>query len=54
MCIRDRVVDAWKDRVGELVTGVVKRAERGNIFVDLGGNAEAFIAKDKGLSLIHI
>ena len=46
---RAQVVDQWKDRVGELVTGIVKRAERGNIFVDLGGNAEAFIAKDKGI-----
>src|SRR5687768_3315795 len=46
---RTQVVDAWKDRVGELVTGIVKRAERGNIFVDLGGNAEAFIPKDKGI-----
>lgn len=46
---RQQVVDAWKDRVGELITGVVKRAERGNIFVDLGGNAEAFIPKDKGI-----
>jgi N utilization substance protein A len=46
---RAQVVDAWKDRVGELVTGIVKRAERGNIYVDLGGNAEAFIAKDKGI-----
>ena len=36
---RAQVVDGWKDRVGELVTGVVKRAERGNIYVDLGGNA---------------
>jgi N utilization substance protein A len=35
--------------VGELVTGIVKRAERGNIYVDLGGNAEAFIPKDKGI-----
>jgi N utilization substance protein A len=43
------VVDAWKDRVGELVTGVVKRAERGNLHVDLGGNAEAFIPKDKSI-----
>ncbi len=46
---RQQVVDAWKDRVGELVTGVVKRAERGNIYVDLGGNAEAFIPKDRGI-----
>ena len=46
---RQQVVDAWSNRVGELVTGLVKRVERGNIYVDLGGNAEAFIAKDKGI-----
>jgi N utilization substance protein A len=28
---------------------VVKRAERGNVYVDLGGNAEAFIPKDKAI-----
>ena len=36
---RTQVVDAFKDRVGELVTGIVKRVERGNIYVDLGGNS---------------
>ncbi len=46
---RAQVVDQWKDRVGELVTGVVKRVERGSIYVDLGGNAEAYIPKDKGI-----
>ena len=46
---RQQVVDAWKDRVGELVTGVVKRVERGNVYVDLGGNAEALIQKDKAI-----
>ncbi|KQH73863.1 transcription termination factor NusA [Xylella fastidiosa subsp. sandyi] len=46
---RQQVVDAWKNRVGELVTGVVKRVERGNIYVDLGGGTEAFIPKDKGI-----
>src|SRR5690606_5336600 len=46
---RAQVVDAWKDRVGELVTGVVKRVERGNVYVDLGGNAEALIPKDKAI-----
>ena len=46
---RAQVVDQWKDRVGELVTGIVKRVERGNIYVDLGGNAEAIITKDKGI-----
>ena len=46
---RNQIVDAWKHRVGELVTGVVKRVERGNVYVDLGGNAEAFIPKDKAI-----
>ncbi len=43
---RAQVVDAFLPRVGELVMGVVKRIERGNIFLDLGGNAEAIITKD--------
>ena len=46
---RAQVVDAWKDRIGELVNGIVKRVERGNVYVDLGGNAEAFIPKDKAI-----
>lgn len=46
---RAQVVTAWKDRVGELVTGVVKRVERGNVYVDLGGNAEGYIPKDKSI-----
>ena len=44
---RQQVVDAFVDRVGELVTGIVKRVERGNIYLDLGSNAEAFIPRDK-------
>ena len=46
---RAQVVDAWKDRIGELVNGVVKRVERGSVYVDLGGNAEGFIPKDKAI-----
>ncbi len=42
---RKKVVEAYQDRIGELVTGVVKRVERGNVYLDLGGNAEAFIGK---------
>jgi transcription termination/antitermination protein NusA len=44
---RQQVVDAFIDRVGELVTGIVKRVERGNVYLDLGSNAEAFIPRDK-------
>jgi len=43
---RAMVVDAYKNRIGELVTGVVKRLERGSIYLDLGGNAEAMIARE--------
>ncbi|MDZ4813792.1 MAG: transcription termination factor NusA [Pseudomonadota bacterium] len=46
---RAQVVDAYSDRIGDLVTGIVKRVERGSIFLDLGGNAEAFIPRDKAI-----
>jgi N utilization substance protein A len=44
---RAKVVEAYADRQGELVTGVVKRVERGNVFLDLGNNAEAFIPREE-------
>ena len=37
---RQKVIDAYKDREGSLVMGQVKRVERGNVYVDLGENAE--------------
>ena len=43
---RKLVVEAFKDRVGELLMGLVKRAERKGTFVDLGNNVEAFIPRD--------
>jgi N utilization substance protein A len=42
---RAQVVEEYKDRAGELVNGIVKRVERGNVYLDLGGNAEAFISQ---------
>ncbi len=44
---RARVVDAFRDRVGELVMGTVKRVERGNVYMDLGDNIEAIIPRDE-------
>jgi N utilization substance protein A len=44
---RAQVVDAYQSRVGELVTGIVKRVERGNVYLDLGGNAEAIIYREE-------
>ncbi len=46
---RAQVLEAWTDRVGELINGIVKRTERGSVYVDLGGNAEAVIPKDKAI-----
>jgi transcription termination/antitermination protein NusA len=43
---REKVVEAYKDRKGELVTGIVKRVERGNVYLDLGANAEAFVPRE--------
>ena len=42
---RAQVVEAYQDRAGELINGIVKRIERGNVYLDLGGNAEAFVAQ---------
>jgi len=43
---RTKVVEAFIERKGELVTGLVKKADRGTILVDLGGNAEALVPRD--------
>ncbi len=40
---RAQVVEAFQEREGELINGIVKRIERGNVYLDLGNNAEAFI-----------
>ena len=44
---RAQVIEAYQDRVGEMVTGVVKRLERGSIILDLGGNAEAIVNREE-------
>ena len=44
---RAQIVDAYRHRVGELITGLVKRMERGAVILDLGGNAEAIIPRDQ-------
>ena len=41
---REQIVKLYQSRVGEMVTGVVKRLERGDAIVDLG-NAEALLSK---------
>ena len=43
---RDRQFEEFKDRVGEIVNGTVKRVEYGNVIVDLG-RGEAIIRRDE-------
>ncbi len=43
---RAQVVDEYKDRVGTLVSGIVKRVDRHGVYVDLGGNAEGFVPRE--------
>lgn len=42
---RAQVVNAFKERIGQLVTGVVKRVTREFILLDLGNNAEAVLTR---------
>ena len=43
---RERQYDEYKDRIGEIVNGTVKRVEYGNVIVDLG-RAEGIIRRDE-------
>ncbi len=50
---RQRQYDEFKDRVGEIITGIVKRVEYGNVIVDLG-NAEAIMRRDQVIPREHV
>lgn len=43
---RDRQYDEFKDRIGEVINGVVKRAEYGNVIIDLG-RGEGIVRRDE-------
>jgi N utilization substance protein A len=45
---RQRQFDEYKDRVGEIVNGIVKRVEYGNVIIDLG-RAEGIIRRADGI-----
>ena len=42
---RAQVVEAYKDRVGKMVSGLVKRVDRNGVYMDLGSNAEGFVPR---------
>ncbi|MFO1435989.1 MAG: transcription termination factor NusA [Gammaproteobacteria bacterium] len=43
---RAQIVEQYKDKIGTLVSGIVKRIEKGSIYMDLGANAEAIIPRE--------
>jgi N utilization substance protein A len=44
---RAQIVNEYRDRVGELVSGTVKKVTRDNIIVDLGNNAEGLLPREE-------
>ena len=44
---RAKVVEEYRNKVGQLLSGTVKRVTRDNIIVDLGGNAEALMPREE-------
>jgi transcription termination/antitermination protein NusA len=49
---RHRQFEEYKDRVGEVISGIVKRVEYGNITIDLG-RTEAMLRRDESLPREH-
>ncbi|MEL6507511.1 MAG: transcription termination factor NusA, partial [Pseudomonadota bacterium] len=45
---RERQYEDYKDRIGEIINGLIKRVEYGNVIVDLG-KAEAIVRRDQQL-----
>ncbi len=45
---RERQYEDFKDRIGEIINGLIKRVEYGNVIVDLG-KAEAVVRRDQQL-----
>ncbi|HMB74078.1 MAG TPA: transcription termination factor NusA [Gammaproteobacteria bacterium] len=43
---REQIVEEFQERVGELLSGIVKRVDRNGAYLDLGGNAEGFIPRE--------
>ena len=44
---RAQVVEAYRNRLGDIISGTVKKVTRDNVIVDLGNNAEALLARDQ-------
>jgi N utilization substance protein A len=43
---RQKIVEEYEERSGELLSGIVKRVDRNGVYIDLGGNAEGFVPRE--------
>ena len=44
---REKLVSSYRDKVGQLIMGTVKRIDRKGVFLDLGDNAEALVPREE-------
>ncbi|MEJ2042011.1 MAG: transcription termination factor NusA [Reinekea sp.] len=44
---RARIVDAYRERIGEMISGTVKKVTRDALIIDLGNNAEAVLPREQ-------
>lgn len=51
---RSRQYEEFKDRVGEIVNGVVKRIDYGNATIDIQGKAEGYLRRDESIPREHL
>ncbi|MBU0860239.1 MAG: transcription termination factor NusA [Alphaproteobacteria bacterium] len=51
---RKRQFNEFKDRIGEIINGAIKRVEYGNATIDIGGRAEALLRRDEALPREHL
>ena len=52
--VRRHEFEEFRDREGEIMNGIVKRVEYGNVTVDLNGRAEAMLRRDETLPREHL
>lgn len=46
---REQIIEQYKSRIGQLITGTVKKVMRDNLLIDLGGKAEALLSRQEML-----
>ena len=50
---REHQFNEYKDHIGEIITGIVRRVEYGNLYIDLG-RAEAIMRRDEVIAREHL